>query len=394
MEMPLQYNLTDMGNSLKKLEAYIIAEEYMGYDPYDSLMSPLFKLLLLRTNKLIRFGFQQVYRRIPFNTRKLLGIKKGLNPVTLGLCIQAFTYLVYVFPDRKNFYLEEIEKLLDKLIKLQSKGFSGMCWGYDFDWEARYAKIPAFYPTVVATGIITNALFINYEILNNNKSLELCKDAVNFVMKDLNKTYEGDLFCYSYSPNDKQKVINATMMGARLLSQVYSVTKDKNLYVEAKHTIDYVVNNQKENGSWSYAKSDSRKWVDNIHTGYVLDALDDFIRCTNSYYSSLTLEKGFQYYIDNFFYKDEIPKYFENCIYPIDLTAISQSIITLTRFKNFELAKKIAKWAITNMQSKKGYFYFQKTKIYTNKISYMRWSNIWIFTALAHLMYTLKIKND
>jgi hypothetical protein len=392
--MPLQYNLTDLDNSIKKLESYIISEKYMGYDPYDSLMSPLFNLPLLRSNKLIRFGFQQVYRRIPFNTRKLLGIKKGMNPVTLGLCIQAYTYLVNVFPDRKNFYLEEIEKLLDKLIQLQSKGFNGMCWGYDFDWEARYAKIPAFYPTVVATGIITNALFINYEILNNIKSLELCKDAVNFVMKDLIKTYEEDLFCYSYSPNDKQKVINATMMGARLLSQVYSVTKDKNLYIEAKRTIDYVVNNQNENGSWSYAKSDSRKWVDNIHTGYVLDALDDFIRYTNSYYSSLTLEKGFQYYIDNFFYKDEIPKYFENCIYPIDLTAISQSILTLTRFNKIESAKKIAKWTIANMQSRKGYFYFQKTKIYTNKISYMRWSNIWIFTALAYLMYTIKIKND
>jgi hypothetical protein len=380
-------------NSILKLESYIVSEDYKGYDPYDSLMSPLFKLPVLNSNKLLRFGFQQVYRRIPFNTRKLFGIRKGLNPVTLGLCIQAYTYLSFVIPEKKDFYLSEIDKLIEKLTELKSEGFSGICWGYDFDWEARYAKIPASYPTVVATGMITNSLFTNYRLLNNKKSLDLCIDAANFVIKDLYKSYDGEKFCYSYSPGDKQKVFNATMKGARLLSQVYSVTKDENLYIEAKKTIGYVLDNQKENGSWSYAKGDARKWVDNFHTGYVLDALDDFIRFTDSKKYLIHLEKGYGFYEKSFFQDNEIPKYYENKLYPIDATAVAQSVMTLARFGNSELAIKIAEWSIGNLVSSTGYFYFQKNKFYKNKISYMRWVNAWMFTALSYLLYTKTFKS-
>jgi len=377
-------------DSVLKLEKYILSEEYRGYDPYDSLMSPLFKMPLLNSGKLIRFGFQQVYRRIPFNTRGILGIKKGLNPVTIGLCIQAYTYLSFVTPEKRDFYHLEIEKLLNKLIELRSEGFSGICWGYDFDWEARYAKIPAFYPTVVATGIITNSLFINYKLLKNKKSFDLCSDAVNFVIKDLNKSYDGENFCYSYSPNDRQKVFNASMKGARLLSQVYSVTGDENLYIEAKKAIDYVLDNQKENGSWSYSKGDARKWVDNFHTGYVLDALDDFIKHTGCERYSEYLEKGFRFYENNFFQDNTIPKYYQNKLYPIDATAVAQSVMTLARFGKTGSALRVAEWGIENMSHAGGYFYFQKNKLYTNKISYMRWVNAWMFASLTNLLYTLK----
>ncbi len=386
--------MKELEESILQLEKYIISEDYRGYDPYDSLMSPVFKLPVLRSNKFIRFGCQQVYRRIPFNTRSLLGIEKGLNPVTLGLCIQAYSYLSVIFVDRKSFYISEIDKLLNKLIDLKSKDFSGACWGYDFDWEARYARIPAFYPTIVATGIITNSLFINYSLLNNSKSFDLCQDAANFALKDLNKSFDGETFCYSYSPNDKQKVLNATMKGARLLSQVYSVTKDDNLINEAKKTVDYVMRNQNENGSWSYSRGDARKWVDNFHTGYILDALNDFIYYSNSNVYISNLEEGYKFYLTNFFHNNEIPKYYEHRLNPVDSTAIAQSILTLTRFGNLDLAVKSALWGIENMKSKKGYYFFQKTRMYINKTPYMRWVNAWMFTALSYLLFKIKVSKN
>ena len=79
--------------SLRKLINYIESQNYRGYDPYDALKSPLFKLPVLRSNKLIRFGSQQLVKRSPVNLRPLLGIPKGYNPVTLGLCIQGYSYL-------------------------------------------------------------------------------------------------------------------------------------------------------------------------------------------------------------------------------------------------------------------------------------------------------------
>ena len=41
-----------------------------------------------------------------------------------------------------------------------SPGWSHPCWGYPFDWETRYGPIPANTPTIVATGIVTNALAV------------------------------------------------------------------------------------------------------------------------------------------------------------------------------------------------------------------------------------------
>ena len=79
---------------LNKLIDHIERNKYQGYDPYDALNSPLFKLPFLKKNKFLRFGTQQLVKRLPFNIRPLLFIPKGYNPVTLGLCIQGYSYLI------------------------------------------------------------------------------------------------------------------------------------------------------------------------------------------------------------------------------------------------------------------------------------------------------------
>ena len=377
--------------SLAALESYILKENFRGYDPYDGLNSPILKLPILRSNKLIRFGFQQVFRRIPVNVRPLLGIKKGLNPVTLGLSIQAFTFLSQVNKDKEDFHKQKLNDCLNELIRLQSKGYSGSCWGYDFDWEARYARINAYTPTIVTVGFITNALFGYYKIYKDERAKNLILSASQFAIKDLNRTYdkEGD-FCFSYSPNDNQVVFNATMKGARLLAQCYSINKNEKLLSEAKKTIAFVMKYQRANGSWSYSEGDSRIWVDNFHTAYVLDCLSEYIKLSGDKTFGNNLEAGKEYYIRNFFEDDGKPKYYSNKTYPIDSTSAAQSILTLIRLGQNDLAEKVLLWMIENMQSNEGFFYYQKRKNYTNKISYMRWSNVWMFLALSYFLYNTK----
>ncbi len=374
------------------LQDYIEREAYRGYDPYDALTSPLFRLPLLNHNKLLRWGFQQVVKRLSINTRPLLGIAKGYNPVTLGLCLQGYAYLSIVYPEKVDGI--KFDFLLSEIARLQSKGYSGACWGYDFDWEARYAKIPAFTPTVVATGFITNALFEYYQITRSQKAFDLCESATRFVMNDLNKTVEGENFCYSYSPLDKQVVLNATMKGARLLAQVYSVTKNQALIDEARKTVAFVVKKQQSNGAWAYAtkKGDARTWADNFHTGYVLDCLDDYQKYSGDPSFNEALQKGIAYYEANFFENGEVPKYYDKSLYPVDATAVAQSILTLTRFGKMDLAERVVNWTLRHMQDKSGYFYYQCTKRGVNKIPYMRWSSAWMFVALTKYLFSQKEK--
>ncbi len=378
--------------ALQRLEGYIRNESYRGFDPYDALQSPLFALPILRSNKIARLAAQQVLRRLPFNIRSLLGIQKGYNSVTLGLSLQAISSLLMVNPQKKEALRNEGNRLISEIELLSSaKSFSGHCWGYDFAWQARYAAIPANCPTVVATGIVTNALFEYYKCTSDPRAFELCESAVKFVLSDLRRTVEGETFCFSYSPFDTQKVYNATMKGARLLAQVYSVTGEKKLCQEAEKTMSFVVNNQRPDGSWAYSLGDARTWVDNFHTGYLLDCLDECITITGRREFVPNLEKGVSYYLSNFFVDNRIPKYYSNSVFPIDLTAGGQAILTLVRFGQLETAVSVALYLIDQMQDPGGFFYYRKNRFLTNKISYMRWSNAWMYAALSNLQLKLNV---
>jgi hypothetical protein len=376
--------------SLEKLKEYIEASNYRGYDPYDALKSPFFKLPILKSNKLLRFGIQQLVKRLPFSTRPLLFVPKGYNPVTLGLCIQAYAYLYKAEPENNEKYEEKINCLIQELKQLIPKGYSGACWGYDFDWEARQAKIPAYQPTVVATGIITNALFVAYQTTGNTDAKLLVESAANFVIKDLQRTYKENTFCFSYSPFDKQQVFNASMKGVRLLAQAYSINQNSEYKELAKQAVAFVVSHQNEDGSWGYSLANGGGWTDNYHTGYVLDCLDEYQKLTVDFQWKENLEKGYIFYLHIFIEENGQPKFYHNNAYPSDCTSAAQTILTTIRFGDKEIAKKTATWMINNMQKKSGSFKFRKFKHYTITTSFMRWSDAWMFAALSNLLYKSK----
>ncbi len=376
-----------MKGSLFKLKSFIETSEYRGYDPYDALNSPFFKIPILNKNKLFRFGMQQLVKRLPFNIRPLLLIPKGYNPVTLGLSIQAYAYLYQAEKENRDTYTQKIEFLISELEKLIPKGFSGACWGYDFDWEARHAKIPAYQPTVVATGIITNALFIANQLTGIKKAKNLVESAANFVVKDLNRTYEGEFFCFSYSPFDQQQVFNASMKGVRLLSQAYWFTHNVEYKQLAKKACEFVIKYQNENGSWGYSLANSGGWTDNYHTGYILDCLDEYQKLTQDEEYISSLYQGFKYYKESFFDENGFPSFYDNKKYPLDCTAASQSILSLLKFGETKLANQVALTTVSKMQKNNGSFRFRKFKYYTISTSFMRWSNAWMFAALAYLKY-------
>src|SRR5690606_16007490 len=108
------------------------------------------------------------------------------------------------------------------------------------------------------------------------------------------------------------------------------------------------------------------------------------------------LDLGFAYYINTFFTADGVPKYYDSSVYPIDIHAPSQLVITLSKLNKFkshkELVDKVINWTIDHMQAEKGYFIYQINKHFTSKIAYMRWAQAWMFYALC--TYLLNDKQD
>jgi hypothetical protein len=385
--------MKNIKDATDKLIHYIESENYKGYDPYDGLHSYLFSVPILGSNKKIRFLGQQFIKRFPINIRPILGIKKGLNPVTAGLCLQAYGNMWESGLYEKNSLQEKINYLMNYLNDTSSKKFHGSCWGYDFDWQARYAEIPAYEPTVVATGFITNALYRLYKQTGNEEAKNHVISACNFVLNDLNKSFDsnGD-FCFSYSPFDHEQVFNASMKGARILAQGYDMTKDENFKIQSKSAITWVMKHQRSDGAWIYSNSKAGTWIDNYHTGYNLDCLEAYSTLCQDNSFMEQLHKGFEFYKNNFFESSGQPKFYDKEAWPADCTSAGQSILTLCKFNEIQKAMNCAKWTIDNMQDPKGYFYFRKFANRTTKTSFMRWSNAWMIAALTELVLAEKKK--
>jgi rhamnogalacturonyl hydrolase YesR len=390
--------MNNVVHSFSKLQSYCETEDFKGWDPYDGLNSKIFRATGLQKWDLARLAWIQGFKRSPINFRKLLKVPKQHNAKGIGLFLNGYCNL-YTLAERgeerfgtKEEILGQIKELADLLLTMQNKEYSGACWGYNFDWQARRLFLfPAHTPTVVATSFCVTALLNAFEITKNQAYLDTALSAGNFIMNDLNRTDYKSGFLFSYSPlNGNNTVFNASLLGAKVLSQLYSYNKNK-LYKEtAELAVKAAVEAQNEDGSWVYGMLPVQSWIDSFHTGYNLDALQTYQDKTGDKQFNENIEKGFDYYIDNFFLEDGTPKYYHSKTYPIDIHCPGQLFVNLSvngKFKeNKELAQSVYSWVTKNMQSPKGYFYYQLKKGVSSKIPYMRWSNAFMFNALSYLL--------
>lgn len=392
--------MNNITTSLKALKSYCEKEQFKGWDPYDGLNSKIFQALpFFKNSALCRLVVIQGFKHCPFNLRRIAMVPKQHNAKGIGLFLSGYCNLYHAVKNNadlgKEFgTLKDIEKLINELaellISMQSKGYCGACWGYNFDWQARRLFLfPRFTPTVVATNFCATALMEAYEITRNRRYLDIALTAANFVINDLHRTeYEGG-FLFSYSPlKGNDTVFNASLLGSRLLGYCYYYTKNEEYKRLAELSVKACCAGQKENGAWVYGMLPVQSWVDSFHTGYNLDGLIAYQELTGDSTYNGYIERGFSFYISKMFEYDGTPKYYDNQMYPIDIHCPGQLIITLSRLHKFEqhrdLANKVMKWTVDNMQDEEGYFYYQLKKGISSKISYMRWSNAFMFNALSY----------
>jgi rhamnogalacturonyl hydrolase YesR len=385
--------------SFDQLLAYCKKEDFKGYDPYDGLNSSLLQSMpFLYRSRLVRLAWIQLFKRSPLNLRPVVGVKKDYNPKALGLFLAGYCNLYRMNPGQE--YLDQIHHFIDLIKQQASKGWSGVCWGYNFDWQARAFFQPKFTPTVVASTFIANALLDAYEITADEQLLRTARSTCDFILKDLNRTYDehGD-FAFSYSPLDKTVVFNASLLGSRLLARVYAFTGEKELIDQAQKSVSFCCRRQHADGSWSYGTLKFHHWVDNFHTGYNLECIADYMRFSGDDSYQQQVQTGFEYYINHFFTGEGVPKYYNNSVYPIDIHAPAEMVIALAKLGKFkehkDLLDRVLTWTIKHMQSGKGYFYYQVNKYFSSRIPYMRWAQAWMFYALStYLTYENNAKSN
>jgi hypothetical protein len=236
------------------------------------------------------------------------------------------------------------------------------------------------------------AFLDRFQAYQDERALDIAKSSGRFLLDLLNHTQTSEGLCFSYTPLDRSKVHNVNLLAAELLARLYGVDQRGEYFEAARRAVAYTVASQREDGSWPYGESSSQQWIDSFHTGFILVSLKNIINHlgVNDWQSSLL--RGYRFYEDRFFLADSTPKYYHDRLYPVDVHAAAQAVITFVEMKDLMpeaslKATRALKWAIEKMQDPAGFFYFQRHRLYTIKIPYMRWAQAWMLYALS-LYYT------
>lgn len=397
--------------ALAKLDAWIEAEEFLGWDPHDALNSPVFRWA--GRHRLAGIALVQLMRRSPVNLRPLLGIRKGYNPKAMGLFLAAYAQKYEASGQQKH--LDRARYFFNWLVEHASPGYAGPCWGYNFDWPNRAFLAPAGTPTVVNTGFIGLA-FLCAEPLQEAaaarseiaaasmasveagrepwaglRGTTVARSACEFVLHDLFTLRPSrDELCFSYTPLDHRFVHNANVLGAWLLAAVYARTRESRLADAALAAGRFTARRQRADGSWAYGVATRDGWVDNFHTGYVLVALNRIGACLNTNEFDCAVQAGYEFWKTRMFESGVIPKYYPDCTYPVDIHSVAQAILTFVELSGSdpeagERAERVALWALRNMRNPKGFFHYQLRRPFRIRIPYMRWSQAWMQQALMGL---------
>lgn len=371
----------------ERLLENIRQDDYAGYDPFDLLNSKLLQATPFYRSGLVRLAWLQLGKRSPLNLRPLLRVPKKRNPKGVGLFISGL--LQDYYRTFKKRYLTEACRLADWLLnhRCDLSKWHHSCWGYHFDWQARAFYVPAGKPNIITTVYIARALFELGEITDNSEYCNCALDAANFISQCL-FTEEGGRFFYAYIPGEKAFVHNANLWGAAWCAFVGQRLSDSAMVKQALCATRQSVNEQQSDGSWIYGTLHHHNFIDGFHTGYNLEALCLVRESLTSEDFDDSINKGYSYYIKNFFTEEGTAKYYNNNIYPMDMHSFSQAIFTLLKvgrtLEDLDFCHKVVKRAIDLMyMPSKGQFVYQKTSLLKNSINYARWTQAWAYHALA-----------
>src|SRR5437667_4186798 len=302
--------------SLTKLDHWVEDSQWKGYDTFDGLSSPYARSLTLN-HPVLKQVWQQAVRRCPVNLRPALGIKPSMSTKAMGFFAQGYLRLYETHGDPP--FGEKAKFCLQWLQENRSTEFRGYCWGNHFDYQSRGGNIPKGSPTIVWTGLIAHAFIDAYEVLRDKEYLAVAKSACDFILDELGWLEFQEGVVLRYSPKAESVVHNSSMIGASLLARVNSLAADARYREIAEAAIRFTLHHQTEVGAWYYGVGEKWAWIDSFHTGYVLEALNTFIRCTDLREYEPALIRGFRYFVETFFEGDGTPRYYAQKTLPIDL---------------------------------------------------------------------------
>jgi hypothetical protein len=289
---------------------------------------------------------------------------------------------------RDSNYLQRAERALAWLTENRSEPTSG--WGYPFHWNSRIF-FPRGTPSAVVTGIVGDAWLTHYEITRDAESLDVATGISRFILENLNRPVDRpDMLCFSYTPLDDFKVLNASLFSAAFLARLGSIVADEDMLANARRAAAYVISEQNPDGSFYYWGSETPTHIDHFHTGFVLRHLDSVMTLSSADFIETPLREGYDFYKARLF-ENGIPKNTPGSLYPIDIHGCAEALLCLNqlapRFGGEELIESTFAFCAHRMRHEDGYYVADIRRSILGErrieIPYMRWGQAWMLLALA-----------
>ncbi len=279
--------------------------------------------------------------RKPSNARPSTSAPLALVPAgrnAKGTALFALAALSRFRATGREEYKREARSLLDELLGARAET-GGAAWGYNFDWQGRAFYAPRGTPTVVPTAFAVRALVEATRDLDTPGEegtvsegvwpyLTAATFACRFILDRLNRSDESDEeVCFSYTPLDRTRVFNASLLAGEALAAAGAVTGPKTWADYALRAARYVVRRQRADGSWAYGADSYQSWADNFHTAFVLTSL---VRIQRDCAPQLSTDeatreeiesavgRGYRFWREGFFLADGWPKYYHRSAHPAD----------------------------------------------------------------------------
>lgn len=330
----------------------------------------------------------QLVKRSPLDLRPALGIEPRVDAASLAHVLSAHSRLGATAAGSTG---ERIAAIAGRLEALRSPACPEPCWGYHFDVETRFFFYPAGGPNTIATAFAGHALLDAHAATGRPELLELAVGAGEFFLRRVGTTTGSGGGFFGYFPGDRTPIHNASALASALLARLAERTGRPDLGEAARLGIGFALHHQRDDGSWPYAEGGVGSWVDNFHTGYVLDALRLSADASRGPEIEAAWRRGLRLYDERLFLADGTPKVKIDSVHPIDGQCAAQAIRTFALAaaddgRWLERAWRSYGFAIARLRRGDGAFAFQRHRLWTNRLPHVRWVQAPMLDALSRLL--------
>jgi hypothetical protein len=393
----------EIAASVSKFSAWLAREGYASYDPYD-VWGTNYGLWARKTyyeRGIIGLPFIAPIIFIEYlfpSARKAL-VKKERFATADGQLVLAFLNLFAVSKEKD--WLDKAEKLASEMIEYSVPGFSGLCWGYPFNWQHCGGLSPKGRPFITSTPYGFEAFMHLHAATDNPEYLEKAASVAKFVHLDLkDKDMGNGATAGSYSPFDDSDVINASAYRAYVLVEAARRFDKPELEAVALRNIRYILRTQREDGAWLYSIGNpAEAFIDHFHTCFVIKNLVKVNRYLESAEIEKAIVKGYDFYRKQLFYDDGLPKSFSieprKQIVRLEMYNMAEAITLGVLLKSripaaYDHAKWLGRRLATDYQVANGHFV---TRVYRGGLRhtfpFLRWPQAQLFYAQTNLLRAL-----